>query len=238
MLQGKKIIFFDMDGTLIDSVGIWNDVDRALLTQLGTNPEHIDVQAQRDAMLRELNEAENPYVAYCGRLGQKYSSDLSPEEIFHIRYQIAQHYLIHVIDYKPGAEKVLKEMKDQGYLLILATTTRRKNMEIYCTQNKNITAKASPLDYFTHIYTREDVKKIKPDPEIYLRIMEKQKVSPEECLIFEDSLIGVEAANNAGIEAAVIYDRYSDGQREEINARATYTFSNFTEVLAAIQKDE
>lgn len=224
-----------MDGTLIDSVGVWNDVDRALLLELGADPEGIDVQARRDAMLRKFNAAENPYIAYCGYLGEIYNSPLSAEEIFKLRYHIAQNYLINVIDYKPHAEDVLKTLKAMGFTLVMATTTRRNNMDIYCTQNKNILAKACPKDYFSLIYTREDVTKIKPDPEIYSRIMKELKVTPKECLVFEDSLVGVEAAQNADIEVAVIYDRYSDGDRKEINTRADYTFADFNAVLSAIK---
>ena len=55
MFKGKKVIIFDMDGTLIDSMGIWNEIDRQLIKKLGNNEkiEENIIQKQRDFALRE-----------------------------------------------------------------------------------------------------------------------------------------------------------------------------------------
>uniref|UniRef100_UPI00403FBAEC HAD family hydrolase n=1 Tax=Paenibacillus sp. FSL W8-0426 TaxID=2921714 RepID=UPI00403FBAEC len=92
-------------------------------------------------------------------------------------------------------------------------------------------------EYFSKVYTREDAKEIKPNPEIYLTMMKELEASPEECLIFEDSLIGVEAANNAGIEVVAIVDRYSDHDRERINSCSDVQFHDYEEVLSFIEAD-
>ena len=80
----------------------------------------------------------------------------------------------------------------------------------------------------------KDVEKRKPDPEVHLKILEKLNVKREETLIIEDSLIGVEAAKNASIECAVIYDKYSDSEREEIKNLSQYYFNDFNEMLEQI----
>ena len=61
--------------------------------------------------------------------------------------------------------------------------------------------------------------------------MDELGVSTSECLVFEDSLIGMEAAANAGIETVAVYDKYSDDEREEINALAAYTVNSYTELI-------
>ena len=81
------------------------------------------------------------------------------------------------------------------------------------------------------------MKKLKPDPEIHYKILKELNVKPEECLIVEDSLIGIEAAINAGIEFVVIYDKYSDGNREKINNLAKIQFKNFDEMIQFIKKE-
>ena len=69
MLVNKKIVIFDMDGTLIDSVGIWNEVDRKLSERLGGQPLSEEaLQTRRERMLREFSGRENPYLEYCGCL--------------------------------------------------------------------------------------------------------------------------------------------------------------------------
>ena len=239
MFKGKQIIIFDMDGTLIDSVGVWNKVDMELIRELGGIEElnEIEIQKQRDNKLREFSKSENPYIDYCNFLSSKYDSGLTGEETLKKRYDFAQNYLKNEIDYKEDVPELLKLLKDKNYKLVIASTTRRKNMDIYCNENTNIISKANINDYFSLVYTREDAKEIKPNPEIYSRILNELKVRKEQCLIFEDSLIGIEAANNAGIEAVAMYDKYSDMEREEIEKKATYSFNNYREVIQTLLKE-
>ena len=239
MFKGKKVIIFDMDGTLIDSVGVWNKVDMELIKELGCLEElnEIEIQQQRDNKLREFSKLENPYIEYCQFLSLKYSSRLTGEETLKKRYDIAQNYLKNEINYKDDVPELLKLLKEKNYTLVIASTTRRKNMDIYCNENNNIIHKANIKDYFSIVYTREDAKEIKPNPEIYLKIVNELKAGKDECLIFEDSLIGIDAANNAGIEVVAMYDKYSDMEREEIEKKATYSFNNYREVIQNLLKE-
>lgn len=237
MLKGKRFIFFDMDGTLIDSVGMWNDVDRLFIKALGGDASGIDVQAVRDKKLRDYKASDNPYRDYCAFVGKKYGSSLSPDELVALRYNISHEFTANTIDYKPQADKLLHVLKEKGYTLIIVSTTKRSNMDVYRKENANIRSKAAIDDIFDAVYTREDAKEIKPSPEIYTRVLAEWNAAPSECLIFEDSLIGVEAANAAGIDVVAIYDKYSDSDRDEINARATASFNNFEEVLGVISAE-
>lgn len=239
MFKDKKVIIFDMDGTLIDSVGIWNKVDIELIKELGESKElnEFEIQQQRDNKLREFSKSENPYIDYCQFLSLKYNSPFTGEETLMKRYNIAQNYLKNEIDYKKDVPELLKLLKEKNYTLIIASTTRRNNMDIYCEENTNIINKANLKDYFSVVYTREDAKEIKPNPEIYLRIVNELSVKKEQCLIFEDSLIGIEAANNAGIDVVAMYDKYSDMEREEIERKATYSLKNYEEAIQILIKE-
>jgi len=239
MFKDKKVIIFDMDGTLIDSVGIWNKVDIELIKELGESKElnEFEIQQQRDNKLREFSKSENPYIDYCQFLSLKYNSPFTGEETLMKRYNIAKNYLKNEIDYKKDVPELLKLLKEKNYTLIIASTTRRNNMDIYCEENTNIINKANLKDYFSVVYTREDAKEIKPNPEIYLRIVNELGVKKEQCLIFEDSLIGIEAANNAGIDVVAMYDKYSDMEREEIERKATYSLKNYEEAIQILIKE-
>ena len=238
MLKGKKVIIFDMDGTLIDSIGIWNEIDRELIETISKeNIGNIEIGKQRDEKLKEYSKSEDAYLEYCGFLKEKYHSKISKEEIKKIRYEIADNYLRTIIDYKPNVEKVLKYLKQKGFILVIASTTNDHTIDIYNNNNKNIINKANIGEIFSLIYSKGSVKELKPNPEIHYKILKELNVDKEECLIIEDSLIGVEAANNANIEVAIIYDRYSDCNRKEINKLSQYQFKDYNEMLKYIKNE-
>ena len=87
MLKNKKVIIFDMDGTLIDSIGIWNAIDEELIKTIGNGSiDDIDIGKQRDEKLKEYSKCEDAYLEYCDFLKEKYNSKMSKEEIKKLRY--------------------------------------------------------------------------------------------------------------------------------------------------------
>lgn len=142
-----------------------------------------------------------------------------------------------VIDYKPYADYVLKYLKRKGFTLAIASTTNDNAIKAYREYNKNIIDKANFDDIFSLVYSKSSVRNLKPNPEIHNKILKELNVKREECLIIEDSLIGVEASNNAGIEVATLYDKYSDSERGEINRLSQYKFNDFKEMLEYMQEE-
>lgn len=99
MIKAKKVIIFDLDGTLIDSIGIWNEIDRELIKTIGNGSiDNVDIGKQRDEKLKEYSKCEDSYLEYCGFLKEKYNSKMAKEEIKKLRYEIADNYLRTIID--------------------------------------------------------------------------------------------------------------------------------------------
>lgn len=234
----RNTIIFDMDGTLIDSIGIWNQVDQALMAAMGgAAEEEMAVGRRRDAFLSDHGNEENPYLSYCLFLARHCGCSWSGEKVFQKRYEISRDFLIHKVDYKKGAPEVIQRLHGLGKTLVIATTTKRANMDIYRRLNENIRSKA-PLDkYFTAIYTREDVSSIKPSPEVHEKLMADLGKAREDCFIFEDSLAGLMAARTAGIPAGVIYDRYSEKDRDRMAPLAEAWYDSWEDVLSEMETD-
>lgn len=237
MFLDKKVIIFDLDGTLIDSVWIWNATDRKLLKELSSNEDYEveDIQHFRDAILSTYNKG-NIYLNYCDILGKMFDSNLTAEQILNNRWQISTEFFKE-LSYKPEATEVLKVLKANGLKLVIATTGTKQFVDVCRNENENIKKAADFDKTFDLIVTRDDVKENKPSPDIHLKVMELLGVKPEDCLVVEDSLMGVQAAKNAGIDVVTIYDKYADNDREKINEISRYNFEDFNQMVEVIEDE-
>lgn len=131
---------------------------------------------------------------------------------------------------------LFKLLKRNNYILAIATTTTIKQLNIYRYLNEHM-IKEAPIDKtFDLVLAQDDVTNMKPNPEVHFKIMDYFNCDREECLIFEDSLSGIQAGNNAGIDVVAMYDKFSDNDREAINNKSRYQFNDFTQVIKELKK--
>ncbi len=238
-LKNKKVIVFDLDGTLIDSIGIWNMTDQKLIYDYsGIKVNLEDIQKDRDNFLNN-NAGSDIYIEYCGYLINKYGLSINnSEELSDLRKDAANIVLRKDIEFKDDVVKLILKLKSLGINLALATVTTKSQLEIYCKENEKMLKEMNIEEVFDFITTKETVKNKKPDPEVYFTIMNHFNIEPSECLIFEDSYTGVMAANRAGIEVVNIYDKYADGERCLIDELTDYKISNYKEFINICLNEE
>ena len=236
MLDKKKIVIFDLDGTLIDSINIWNQIDVELVRRIsGLEIDFEEIRSMRDYIMANTKDGEDKYVKYFEALIDKYNSPLTPEEVDKLNNDVALDMLRTFIDYKSDAEALIKYLKENNYILVIATTSPNYMVDIYVNENVNIINKANMREYFDSIYTKDSVTNLKPNPEIYLKVLEVYGINADEAMALEDSIEGVKAAIGAGIEVIAMYDENSNSFREEINKLSTYQFNSFTELLKELK---
>ncbi|MBU2975370.1 beta-phosphoglucomutase [Zobellia sp. B3R18] len=114
----------------------------------------------------------------------------------------------------PDVPKVLNFLKERNIPIALGSASKNA---------RPILEKVNLLSYFDAIVDGNDVTKAKPDPEVFLIAARKLGVAPEKCLVFEDAVAGIQAANNANMVSIGIGDA-------QVLSEANYNFNDFTEM--------
>ncbi len=213
MLEQVKAVIFDLDGTLVDSMGLWKDIDIEFLSARGIE-YHDDLQEKIEGM--SFTET----AVFCKdyyRLGE------SVEELKAIWNRMADYKYRYEVKLKPGVMEFLDCLKERGMKLGIATSNSKELIEA-------VNAAYHFDSYMSCIVTSCSVKKGKPAPDVYLEAARQLGVKPEECLVFEDIVKGIEAGKNAGMKECAVEDAYSRSQREKKKEISDYYIESYDDI--------
>ena len=213
MLQNKKALIFDLDGTLVDSMWMWKDID---IEYLGRFDIPLPPSLQKDIEGMSFSETA-VYFKETFQLAD------SLEKIKSDWNEMAYEKYTKEVDFKRGAAALLEYCKKEGIKLGIATSNSR---ELVDATMEALGAKK----YFDCIMTSCEVAKGKPAPDIYLAVAERLGVKPEECLVFEDIEMGILAGKNAGMEVCAIEDEFSMDQIEIKKELADYYIKDYLDI--------
>ena len=214
MITNKKAVIFDLDGSLVDSMWIWREIDIEYMNRHGyaTTREELDAfQAEIEGMsFRETAEWVSSH----------YDIPRTVEEMMDDWNNMAWDKYEKEVPLKEGVRDFIKECKKQGIKLGIASSNSRELVE-------NVLNVHGILDYFECIKTGSDGLKGKPAPDIYLTVADLLQVSPADCLVFEDVIKGIQAGKNAGMQVCAVEDAYSAIHREEKKKLADYYIEDY-----------
>ena len=213
MLQNKKALIFDLDGTLVDSMWMWKAID---IEYLGRFDIPLPPSLQKDIEGMSFSETA-VYFKETFQLAD------SLEKIKSDWNEMAYEKYTKEVDFKCGAAALLEYCKKEGIKLGIATSNSR---ELVDATMEALGAKK----YFDCIMTSCEVAKGKPAPDIYLAVAERLGVKPEECLVFEDIEMGILAGKNAGMEVCAIEDEFSMDQIEIKKELADYYIKDYLDI--------
>lgn len=202
---------FDMDGILFDTEKLYQETWREVGAEMGVTLPYEFTLAVSGASKGDVFRAIRKF----------YHTD-DPERVadeVYNRMAVKQEAPLPI---KPGVPEILKAFRERGVRTSVASSTYheqvRKNLE-----------RNGLLPYFDAVVSGDEVKRAKPDPEIFLKAAKKIDVPPEECYVFEDSFNGIRAAHAANACAVMVIDLMEPD--EEIRELADHVFNSMTEAM-------
>lgn len=185
------MLIFDMDGTLIDSNGIWRDVDIAFLARRGL------------PYTREYYEGVAHTVFPKAAVFTKEYCHLaeSTDEIMAEWMEMAGDLYTTSVPVKPGVVAYLERCRTAGERMAVLTSSVPAHCHAALTH-------LGLKPYFEQIFFAQELGMDKKEPAIYLKTAERLGVAPEECTIFDDSIAACRSARTAGMTVVGVYDEF------------------------------
>jgi len=221
MLTNIDAVIFDLDGTLLDSMQVWKNIDIEFLGKREITPP-LDLSRQIEGM--SFKE-----TATCFK--ELFSLPESIDEIQDIWHSMAFDKYKNEVQLKEGAYEFLHILKSRNIKLGIATSNSRLLAET-CLISLNI------IEMFDVIITGNDIKKGKPSPDIYLQAADFMKVAPKNCLIFEDIPNGIQAGINAKMRTCAVYDDFSAMLTEKKKELADFYIEKFCDISKYINENQ
>lgn len=207
-----KGVIFDVDGVLLNSMPIWENLGELYLRSLG-------VEAEKDLgeilFTMSLEEGADYLIS-------QYGLNKTPEEIVEGLNREVRDFYAERVPLKEGVREFLYEFNEKKIPMVIATSGDRKNTEAALRRLK-------VLNYFQGIFTCSEIGSGKNQPDIYLAAALQMDADPAETWVFEDAYHAIRTAKSVGFKTAAVYDKANDKDLAQIWNTADIYLPEFTD---------
>lgn len=214
ILDDIKAVLFDLDGTLVDSMWMWESIDLEFLSGRGLEmPENLKYEIEGISFAQTAD-----YFI------ERFDLKDTPQELMEIWNDMAYEKYCREVPLKPGAKKFLDHLKERGIKVGIGTSNSL-GLTRACLKAHGI------LEDIDYILTSDEVPKGKPEPDIYRMGAEYFGVEPEHCLVFEDIPNGMIAAIRAGMKVCGVEDEFSMELTKRKKELSDYYITSYEQIL-------
>lgn len=207
-------IIFDLDGTLLDSMPVWNGLGCRFLQERGIEPE-ADLQ---DKLFSLSLQQGAEYLRQTYRLSE------TPAQILAGFDRMVQDSYLHRLPLKPGISELLPALQNRRLTQLIASASQLSWIEAAL-------GRTGVRGYFPAIYTCPDMRLAKDDPRFFQTILRERGLSPDQTLVVEDALYAIRTARAAGLPTAAFFDAASETQWPQICQTADFAYRSPLELL-------
>lgn len=209
MIQGA---IFDLDGTLLDSMPIWDTIGEDYLRSLGIEPKEDLKETFKTFSLEQSAEYYR----------ENYGVTLSIQEIIDGVNDMVEKYYIEIVPLKPGVKEFLVKLQKDRVKMCIATVTDKHLVEAAL-------KRCGVRDFFSEIFTCTQVGKSKEEPVIYRVAREHLGTDKTKTVVFEDAFYALKTAKEDGFVVAAVYDAHENNQKE-MKSISDFYIENFSDV--------
>ena len=210
-------MIFDLDGVILDSMLIWEDLGARFLRGRGLVPE----PGLNRILFSMSMEQGAEYLA------EQYPIGISSDELLTGLRGMLRDFYFDEVKAKEGARELLEDLAAHGIRITAATSSPREHVTRALARN-------GILPFFEKIFTTSEMETSKHDPDIYNAAAAFMGTEPSETAVFEDSLYALKTAKAAGYKAYGVFDAHGESNQDEMQRTADVYVMRLPEVTGTL----
>ena len=213
-IKNFEAIIFDMDGTILDSMGMWAKLGSDFLKSQGVNPP-----SDIDDIIMPMGMYESAKYFV-----DNFDTNFTVDEIVRKVYDSIENQYKHHLQLKPFVYDYFKLLHEKGIKICVATATNKALAE-------EALKRVGVLEFLEFVITCDDVGASKNEPTIYLKSVEDLGSTIENTVIFEDAIHCINTAKKAGFTVVGVYDESAKNHMDTLKEKCDKYIMGYDELV-------